>query len=344
MQCPYAFFLPYSYGSWLKNEMLLGNLIKILQRNSKMKWNFLLVASVCILLTSCEKMALLTTPKKQPIPSHTHLAEQAEKNFWDTLHKGQYQNLPETTKLLTAAYLQNPNDPKLAAHLGFVHIWKITERQREKTIEPTITNEIILARKFFSDAVELNPDDARFKGFLGDSILIEGKIFHDEREQVHGYFTLKQAISMWPEFNYFTAGYPMSTLDPHSKEFQTALAWQWKTLDLCAGTTIDKQHPDFTLYMYRETQQGPLRACWNNWIAPHNFEGFFLNMGDMLVKQGDWQTAIQIYNNAKLSKNYSVWPYRHLLEERIAKIKTHSPPPTLLFNSGYGCVVCHQAR
>jgi len=39
--------------------------------------------------------------------------------------------------------------------------------------------------------------------------------------------------------------------------------------------------------MSKKTKEGKKRVCWNSWIAPHNFEGFFLNMGDMLVKSGD---------------------------------------------------------
>lgn len=316
----------------------------------------LLRLAICLmatlLLAGCEKIALMTTPKKKAISSHTKLAATAEKNFWDTLHTGKYAKIPETVTLLSAAYLENPNDPSLAAHLGFMHIWKITERAREKTIPPTITNEIILAKKFFEDAVELAPNDARFLGFYGDSLLVEGDIFHNERQQVRAYFKLKRAISMWPEFNYFTAGYPMSIKDPHSKPFKEGLEWQWKTLSLCAGTTINKNNPDFTPYMSLETQQGPKRACWNSWIAPHNFEGFFLNMGDMLVKSGDPQTAVKIYQNAKLSKDYATWAFKQLLEDRIRRAQQnvaafqqgngHSPQTTILFNSGLGCVVCHQ--
>lgn len=317
-----------------------------------MFWRIVLISLTAIMLNSCEQIAVSTTAKKKPVASQSPLAQTAEKNFWNTLHSGNYQNIPMATKLLTAAYLENPNDPKLAAHLGFIHIWKITERAREKTNDPTIINEIILAKNYFKDAVELNPSDARYLGFLGDSILIEGKIFHDERKQVRGYFTLKRAIRMWPEFNYFTAGFPMSTLDPHSTQFKEGLDWQWKTLNLCAGTNVDKNNPDFTPFMHLETQQGPKRACWDSWIAPHNFEGFFLNMGDMLVKQGDWPTAIKIYNNAKLSKTYSEWPYRNMLEDRIKHAQENvakfqekefrSEYATILFNSGRGCVVCHQ--
>lgn len=66
---------------------------------------------------------------------------------------------------------------------------------------------------------------------------------------------------------------------------------------------------------------------------------------------GDWRTAIEMYKNAKLEKSYTTWPYRNLLESRIKNAKNNvknfqqpyiSPEKTLLFNSGYGCVACHQ--
>lgn len=312
----------------------------------------LLFIIIFLAISGCKQVALMTTPPKKPIASNSHLATLAKNNFWDSLHQGNYNHLPETTKLLTAAYLENPNDPELAAYLGFAHIWKITERARLKDIPPTITNEIILAKNYFGDAVTLNPSDARLQGFLGDSQLVAGQIFNDEREQVSGYFQLKHAIAMWPEFNYFTAGYPMSTLNNQSPHFQEGLEWQWKTMSLCAHTTINKNNPDFSPYLSRETQQGPERACWNSWIAPHNFEGFFLNMGDMLVKKGDWQTAIKIYNNAKLSKTYTAWPYRTMLERRIQNAEKNATyfqhkngntrDTKILFDSGNGCAACHQ--
>lgn len=317
-----------------------------------MYFRVLVFLIIIIQLTACEDIAILSAHKKHPVASTSQLSQQANQYFWNTLHLGRYDDIPVADKLLTAAYLENPNDPALAAHLGFLHIWKLTERGREKVIQPMIVNEIILAKKYFKDAVELNPNDARYLGFYADSNLVEGKIFHDERQQIRGYFALQRAIHAWPEFNYFTGGYVMSSLPIDDKLFQEGLEWQWKTLDLCAGKTINRQNPDFTPYMKRETKEGSQRACWNSWIAPHNFEGFFLNMGDMLVKSGDWQTAIKIYRNAQLSKNYKTWPYRHLLEKRIAdaeknvtpfrKDKVGMPEKAIMFNSGYGCVACHQ--
>jgi tetratricopeptide (TPR) repeat protein len=303
---------------------------------------------------ACADVAVWHTPAKRAEISHTALAKQAEQNFWNTLHQGRYQDLPKAISLLTAAYLESPNDPHLAAHLGFAHTWMITERQRQKHISPTIVDEVILAEKYFSDAVALNPHDARLLGFLGDDRLIMGKIFKDQRQQTQAYFILKKAIRQWPQFNYFTAGYPMSILPINDKYFNEAIEWQWQTLDICAEHKIDRKNPSFAAFMKLATQQGPQRACWNSWIAPYNFEGFFLNMGDMLVKSGDWQTAIKIYNNAKLADNYSTWPYGQLLENRILHAKENienfrrdsisTPDKTILFNSGDGCMVCHQQQ
>lgn len=314
--------------------------------------NGFLVLIFILMLSGCEHLALLETPTKKPKPSHTLLATKAKQTFWQGLHGGNYVELPEITRLLTAAYLENPHDPDLAAYLGFAHIWKITERARQKEVPPTITDEIILAKKYFQDATLLAPHDPRFQGFLGDSQLVSGQIFDDQKEQVRGYFQLKRAIHAWPEFNYFTAGYPMSTLNPVSDHFKEAVNWQWETLDLCTGTAINRTHPHYEPYMKLETQSGPLRACWNSWIAPHNFEGFFLNMGDMLVKQGNPDLGVQVYNIAKLSHDYATWPYREFLEKRIKNAKENvtyfqqrkltNPDRTILFNSGFGCVACHQ--
>jgi hypothetical protein len=310
-----------------------------------------LLICVAINLVACEKVALMTTPAKKPQSSKTAIAAKAERYFWQTLHAGKYEDISKADYLLMAAYLENPYDPKLAAHLGFVHIWKITEREREKNTSPLMPNHIILSKKYFADALQLDPANPIYLGFYGDTQLVEGQIFKDQREEVAGYFTLKKAIHAWPEFNYFTAGYPMSILEADSKQFKQGLAWQWSTMDSCAGTKVNRNNPDFAPYMHKETRTGQERACWNSAIAPHNFEGFFMNMGDMLVKAGDSETAVKIYKNARLSKTYGQWPYKSMLEKRILHAKANvvyfnqknsNADRTIMFNSGYGCVACHQ--
>jgi hypothetical protein len=103
--------------------------------------------------------------------------------------------------------------------------------------------------------------------------------------------------------------------------------------------------------MSSETKEGQKRVCWNSWIAPHNFEGFFLNMGDMLVKSGDWQTAQKIYANAKLSRDYNSWKFQDVLEDRIKQAQSNvavfnAPNETsktkMMINSEFSCMGCHQ--
>jgi hypothetical protein len=116
---------------------------------------------------------------------------------------------------------------------------------------------------------------------------------------------------------------------------------------------VDRDNPDFAPHMQLQTQQGPKRACWNSWIAPHNFEGFFLNMGDMLVKQGDWATAQKVYANARHADTYARWPYRAVLEARIAQAQSNvaafnaAPTPAagdqvMMGQSRFACMACHQ--
>jgi hypothetical protein len=95
-------------------------------------------------------------------------------------------------------------------------------------------------------------------------------------------------------------------------------------------------------------------VCWNSWIAPHNFEGFFLNMGDMLVKAGDWPAAQKVYANAKLSSTYASWKYRPVLEARIeqaqANVSAFNAPgrgkasgdAVMMVQSRFACMGCHQ--
>lgn len=305
-------------------------------------------------LGACEKVAIFMTPVKKPLQSHSKMAANADRYFWTTLHKGRYQDITKADKLLMESYLKNPNDPNLAAHLGFLHIWKITERQRESEQDPLIPNEIILSKQYFAEAHALEPQNPIYQGFLGDTQLVTGQIFNDKRLEVQGYFTLKSAIAKWPEFNYFTAAYPMTTLPPDSKRFKKALEWQWKTVDICLGKKIDRKNPQYHLSSLKFVNGSKKqRACGDTWIAPHNVEGYFMNMGDMLVKSGDWQTAIAIYKNATYQQNYVSWPYRRMLEKRIKNAKQNvkyfqqNPAPSdpdraIMFNSGYGCMACHQ--
>jgi len=81
-------------------------------------------------------------------------------------------------------------------------------------------------------------------------------------------------------------------------------------------------------------------------------EGFFLHMGDLLVKKGDVDAACEIYKLAQISPDYSSWPHADILEKRIAQAPERAkrwaegsqPPPEILFQSRIACVACHETR
>jgi hypothetical protein len=293
-------------------------------------------------------------------PARSPAALQADALFWRTFHAGDYAHLQTSLEAETGAHLRAPGDSITTAHVAFLHIWRISERARQARVAPTITDDAVLARSYFQRALAQSPHDARLQGFLASAMLAQAGIEHDPilRKQAMG--TMQQAIKAWPAFNLFTAGYVMSNLDPASAGFKQALAWQWDNLDVCARDKVDRRQPDISRLSGRikamPVSARDHRACNDTAIAPHNEEGFFLNMGDMLVKSGDWQTARTIYAAARRSPGYASWPYRDVLEQRVVDAQANvarfnhpshpgsQPPVRMMFNSAFSCMACHQQQ
>jgi hypothetical protein len=311
------------------------------------------MATLSVSLASCGKIAVWTAPPKAASTQRNELATHADEVFWDTFHRAQYDQIQPALEAQTAAYLANPADSITAAHIAWLHFWRLSEASRHESEPATITDDAVLAHKYFQEAVALDSNDARYLGFLASATLIEGSIDHEEATTRRGYFMLLDAVKQWPEFNLFTAGYVMSGAPANSKQFKQAIDWQWQNLDVCVGEKVDRHTAGYTKYLKRETTEGKKRVCWNSWIAPHNFEGFFLNMGDMLVKGGDWRMARNVYRNAKLSATYATWPYRNVLEARISQAEENvarfNAPKNagiqyapIMVKSAFSCSGCHQ--
>src|SRR5512138_1664190 len=89
-------------------------------------------------------LGIATAPKKEIIRATSPEAKAAEALFWDTLHGGKYDAIPETIDALTKVYAANPNDPDIARRLGFLHAWRILERNRMEVIPPNISDSAVL--------------------------------------------------------------------------------------------------------------------------------------------------------------------------------------------------------
>jgi hypothetical protein len=148
-----------------------------------------------------DRIAVLLAPRKKAATSRSEAATKADDLFWQTFHNGEYEKIQPALELLTAAYLQTPSDAKTAAHIGWLHLWRMSERARLDSVPATSTDDAVMARKYFAEAVTLDPSDARYLGFLAASILAEGGIHKDEKLTRKGYFMLRDSIQAWPEFN-----------------------------------------------------------------------------------------------------------------------------------------------
>lgn len=291
-------------------------------------------------------------------PTRQPAALQADQLFWRTFHGGDYEHIQASLEASTAAYLRDPNDAVSAAHVGWLHMWRVAESSRLDHRPASITDDIVLARKYFQKAAALAPDDARYRGFLASAILAEAQIDQDASLRQPGADIMQQAVADWPAFNLFTSGYVMSRLPASSDGFKLALEQQWQNLEVCGHMTLDRHGGNLDRFAQGVAQatanSRDARACLNSDKAPHNEEGFFLNMGDMLTKSGDWQTARKVYAAAKQSPDYAQWPYREVLEQRIrdaeANVSVFNTAPApggksatpMMIGSDAACMACHQ--
>jgi hypothetical protein len=296
-----------------------------------------------------DRLAIASAPPKRAASARSEAAVEADKLFWSTFHGARYDDIQHALDILTAAYLQTPNDAVTASHVAWLHMWRVGERARNPQAPATITDDLVLANKYFQEAVKLDPGEARYLGFLAATKLSEGHVDHDERLTRDGFFTMQRAVKAWPEFNLFTAGYVMSRLPPDSQQFADGLEQQWQNMEVCVKAKIDRAGGDYAQYMPLDTKVGHARACWNSSIAPHNLEGFFLNMGDMLVKKGDWKAAQTIYHNATYSKEYAGWKHKDVLAARIANAQANVaefnkavPATPMMIDSPIACMGCHE--
>ena len=296
---------------------------------------------------SCGFFAVTFAPDKEAKSSEPGALDYAYAKFWEVFHGGHYDRINEAMIPLKAAYLKNPHDPTLAARIGFLHVWSLSERHRLNDIPPMVTDHATLARKYFEEANKLAPDDARYKGFHSVLLMTEGTIHNDVAMIRKGYFQGLESIRDWPQFNNFTVGYVLSRHPARSERFAEGLEMQWRTLDECLDRSIPRDSLELgSLEGIEDAEHRPeyKRACWNSKSAPYNFQGFFLNFGDMLLKAGESQLARAAYLVAKEHRDFGTWPYQDELLKRLSPQSGHEGDEPLMIDTSYACMACHQAH
>lgn len=308
----------------------------------------IILSSLVLLTAACATIIPVFAPQKKGRLSDAPLVLEADKYFWDNFHQGNYDSIPKILDLLMRAYLEDNRNYRIAAHIGFTHAWALAESNRLRERSPRVTDHATLAVKYFDEAFRLNPEkDWRYYGFLVSMAMAEGGIHGDMQDMTKNYFKMKKAVRKYPEFNLFTAAYTLA-LSPREKDRRDAVELLWKNLDKCAGEKVDRANLDYRKYMHKKTLEGRYRTCWNSWIAPHNMEGFLLILGDLLLRDEDYATALVVYENARHFPEYTYWAYRDHLEARIKQTrealtmqKQFAQLELLPFDR---CMVCHQEK
>jgi hypothetical protein len=279
------------------------------------------------------------------------------------LHLGNYDSIPTVISKVSEVLARHPQDAQMNADLGFLYLWSFSERGRNPGGKALERN-IYLSNHYFKEAIKYNPGDPRLKGFQAAVEVCEGALSKNIADIYTGYINSFHAIREWPQFNKFAFSLVSSQFNKNSPLFLLALKYQWELLDDCSCKELDMKTvkadvPGVFHALIEELSRLPegqtRRACWNSAIAPHNYEGFLLNFGDMLVKAGEIDDARKIYAAARMSPSFRQWPYRHVLENRIRHAEFNStlfdkhpalsidPGEEQIFiNSPFSCTGCHQ--
>lgn len=311
----------------------------------------ILAAGAALATVGYPRLAVYGAPRKIAKVADSPQAAAAKQAFMAAFMAQRYEALPEVIAALTAAYLRNPNDPKLALLIGHAHFWRAAERGRDPKAGTGVTDAIVLANFYFGEAYRLQPDDHRIGGWLASTQMALGSVHGDERARRRGYFMMKDSVRSDPEFNYFTLGYVLSRLPAGDPRLAEAVEAMWTNLDLCAGYKVNRRDPDLSILGSRTIPEGPRRVCFNGPYTPHSVEGYFLAFGDLLVKTGDPERARAVYLQARVSPTYDAWPFKALLEERVrtaetraarfASLKDPAEAPEMISTSPHACAVCH---
>lgn len=318
------------------------------------------ILTITILISSGLLLSFIKLNK--PIFINESLIENANEYMWDNFHSGNYDSIPSILNKLHDAYREDPGDKINTAHLGFMYLWAFSERGRKEP-DPSIEKNIYLSNRYFKEAIKLDPTDYRLLGFQSATNICEGALKQKWGMLAKGYIDGFKAINKWPQFNKFAFSIVESQRKKNTLMYNIAMKYQWDIIDECSCKKLTKKvimkDPRKAISglieeLKNTEDQKIKRVCWNSWIAPHNLEGFLLNFGDMLVKDGYVKEAKEFYSAIKFAPSYDEWVYKSVVNERIKNAEAnsilfnklldiqHSDRNQIFINSTFSCSGCHQ--
>lgn len=255
-----------------------------------------------------------------------------------------YDALPDLLARLDAELEQAPEQEqgRLALYAGTMRLWHATGGKR--TLGEQF-NEVSQAIKLLKRGRELRPNDPHIGAFLGIAQVAFGNTTGDEKAMAEGKQTIEDSVPLYPAY---VTGVLMQALGMTPREhafFAEAKAAVTTTFRECGANATQLEELEL------EYPAGPTQGtCWNGGIVSHVWEGVALVAGDIFVKSGDAAGARRLYENAKAAPNYARWPFKAVLDRRIADADARQQlyvddvkdnDPLTWMQEGQLCVGCH---
>lgn len=256
-------------------------------------------------------VALLTTlavgcGEKPSVGSNaSDLAARGQSAFYDTLFGVADRNV-EAVALLEAAVAQDANDGRSQLLLGMLHMLRFGRNLTDPySASDVLRQEISKAQDALDAAVPLLPDDRRVPGFRAAATYSHGVVTHDDALVAVGLRQLREAITLFPEFNTFALIGAVGPVVPASDPlYQEVMQY--------VGNRVATSCTPFTRPA----------ICGNAGAAAHNVEGSLVLFGDLFAKAGNASQAETYYRLALASfpTTGGSWRFRRLAEDRMKTV------------------------
>jgi hypothetical protein len=263
-------------------------------------------------------------------------AAAGEAAFWDTLW-ADAPRADEALQLLERATRRQRSDGRSQFLLGMLHLY------RSSLACPTFDftdmcdagrDEGAAAGAALDRAVDLLPHDSRIPGFRAASTYANGYVLGDPALLALGTQQIADAVAANPLFNAFDLFAVVAPVTDGASPY-----YQNEILPLA----------DFVFSNAACLDALP-EICGNAGMAPHNFEGTLLLLGDIYAKGGRLADAQFWYNFAVATGQGSGYRFQAVAADRAATAAARvalsqdadpSNDPPLLGGGGGSCVYCH---